>query len=82
MMSEGIFGWWYPAGCENDPNAPWNREEPTCNHCGLDEEDCECEDRERSEDDYSEDQAEAYRARREQQKLEGGERWASDRNTR
>jgi hypothetical protein len=23
----GIFGWSYPAGAENDPNAPWNQED-------------------------------------------------------
>ena len=26
------FGYWYPAGAENDPNAPWNEEDhaPAC----------------------------------------------------
>lgn len=31
------FGWHYPPGAENDPNAPWNlpdAEPLTCNECG------------------------------------------------
>ena len=36
------FGWWYPAGAANDPNAPWNQQEPPCAVCGQYEDDCIC----------------------------------------
>lgn len=26
-MTDPRFGWEYPAGAENDPNAPWNEED-------------------------------------------------------
>jgi len=32
-----IFGWSYPAGAANDPNAPWNQEDwdsDICPQCG------------------------------------------------
>lgn len=41
-MSRGMFGWSYPPGAENDPNAPWNQEEPPCEVCGKDVDDCIC----------------------------------------
>lgn len=31
-----IFGWSYPAGAENDPNAPYNQQEGPCGVCGQD----------------------------------------------
>jgi hypothetical protein len=34
------LGWDYPAGAENDPNAPWNEEEVPCEQCGHTG--CEC----------------------------------------
>jgi len=36
MMSKNPFGWGYPAGAENDPNAPWNEPEmpEECPMCG------------------------------------------------
>ena len=37
-----IFGWSYPAGAENDPNAPWNQEEGPCEICGRFSVDCIC----------------------------------------
>ena len=40
-----IFGWSYPAGAENDPNAPYNQSDhDPCPHCGADELDDENED--------------------------------------
>ena len=33
-MTRNPFGWDYPAGAENDPNAPWNQ---------TDNEDCSCD---------------------------------------
>lgn len=38
----GKFGWNYPAGAENDPNAPWNQPDPRCEVCGEYEDNCEC----------------------------------------
>lgn len=33
-MSRNPLGWSYPAGAENDPNAPWNIEDPErCERC-------------------------------------------------
>lgn len=29
-----LFGWSYPPGAANDPNAPWNQETPPCDVCG------------------------------------------------
>mgnify|MGYP003136132175 CR=1 FL=1 len=39
----GIFGWSYPAGAENDPNAPYNQVDYECSYCGLDTDECTCE---------------------------------------
>ena len=43
------FGWSYPPGAENDPFAPWHREDPpeTCPMCGesnseADDADADC----------------------------------------
>ena len=41
-MARNLFGWDYPAGAENDPNAPWNQKDPEfeadhkgfCERCG------------------------------------------------
>lgn len=38
----GIFGWSYPPGAANDPNAPWNQEDPPCDVCGEFIENCVC----------------------------------------
>lgn len=38
----GIFGWSYPAGAENDPNAPYNQEDSPCEVCGLFPDSCIC----------------------------------------
>lgn len=36
-MSRNPFGWDYPAGAEQDPNAPWNAEDAEmCPRCGRD----------------------------------------------
>jgi hypothetical protein len=37
-----IFGWSYPPGAENDPNAPWNQVEGPCAVCGNVVDDCIC----------------------------------------
>ena len=37
-----LFGWSYPAGAENDPNAPWNQPDPQCEVCGEWCGDCQC----------------------------------------
>ena len=36
-MSRDVFGWDYPAGAENDPNAPFNQPEALeeCTECGF-----------------------------------------------
>lgn len=42
-MNNNIFGWSYPAGAENDPNAPWNQTDeyteecPVCGNMNCDE---------------------------------------------
>lgn len=34
-MTRHLFGWDYPPGAENDPNAPWNQKDPPeCVSCG------------------------------------------------
>ena len=38
----GIFGWDYPPGAANDPNAPYNQVDDECPHCELSIDDCEC----------------------------------------
>jgi hypothetical protein len=38
----GIFGWSYPPGAANDPNAPWNQVEGPCDVCGKSVDDCIC----------------------------------------
>jgi hypothetical protein len=37
-----IFGWSYPPGAANDPNAPWNQEPGPCAVCAKDEDNCVC----------------------------------------
>ena len=37
-----IFGWSYPPGAANDPNAPYNQEDLPCDICGQDVDDCIC----------------------------------------
>jgi len=32
-MREGKWGWHYPAGAANDPNAPWNQSDEHCPYC-------------------------------------------------
>lgn len=40
---EGIFGWHYPAGAANDPDAPYNQpDEDVCPQCEEYLEDCRC----------------------------------------
>lgn len=41
-MSRHLFGWSYPPGAENDPNAPWNQQEGPCAVCGQFVDDCVC----------------------------------------
>jgi hypothetical protein len=54
-MGRDPFGWDYPAGAENDPNAPWNQTDehhsecpahedarPKCAECGEDMDSGEC----------------------------------------
>lgn len=45
-MREGIFGWSYPPGAANDPNAPYNQtDEGPCDVCGQNiYGDCICQD--------------------------------------
>lgn len=39
----GIFGWSYPAGAANDPNAPYNQnDDGPCEVCGKVIDDCIC----------------------------------------
>lgn len=38
----GIFGWSYPPGAANDPNAPWNQTDEMCAVCGKWSDDCIC----------------------------------------
>lgn len=38
----GKFGWWYPPGAANDPNAPYNQEDPPCEVCGNEINECFC----------------------------------------
>lgn len=40
-MSRNIFGWDYPAGAANDPNAPYNQDVERCLKC---EEEASCND--------------------------------------
>jgi len=41
-MNRSIFGWSYPPGAANDPNAPYNQVDPPCAVCGNFEEGCIC----------------------------------------
>lgn len=41
-MRNPDFGWWYPPGAANDPNAPYNQEDPPCEVCGQWPDDCVC----------------------------------------
>jgi hypothetical protein len=44
-MSRSVFGWSYPPGAANDPNAPWNQQAGPCEVCGLEvEDDCICQE--------------------------------------
>lgn len=36
------FGYWYPPGAANDPNAPYNQDDPPCDICGQEIENCIC----------------------------------------
>lgn len=38
----GMFGWSYPPGAANDPNAPYNQQEGPCEVCGKGCDDCIC----------------------------------------
>lgn len=38
----GIFGWSYPPGAANDPNAPWNQQDEPCEVCGEFPDNCIC----------------------------------------
>ena len=43
----GVFGWSYPPGAADDPNAPFNQDDPPCEVCGkfLDGDDsCDCQE--------------------------------------
>ena len=37
-----LFGWSYPPGAANDPNAPYNQVDLPCAVCGDDVGDCTC----------------------------------------
>jgi hypothetical protein len=37
-----IFGWSYPPGAANDPNAPWNQGDGPCDVCGEPVDACIC----------------------------------------
>ena len=50
----GPFGWDYPAGAENDPDAPWNQHDE-------EEDDGEGETRQEMRDRIDEDKADAAR---------------------
>ena len=41
-MNRSVFGWSYPPGAANDPNAPWNLDEGPCAVCGKSVDDCIC----------------------------------------
>ena len=42
-MTRGIFGWSYPPGAANDPNAPYNQvDDYPCEVCGKAIDDCIC----------------------------------------
>ena len=41
-MSRSIFGWSYPPGAANDPNAPWNQDDPPCAVCAKSGDACVC----------------------------------------
>jgi hypothetical protein len=38
------FGWSYPPGAANDPNAPWNQVDPPCDVCKRPADDCICDE--------------------------------------
>jgi hypothetical protein len=38
----GIFGWSYPPGAANDPNAPYNQTDQPCEVCGKFPDNCIC----------------------------------------
>jgi len=37
-----VFGWSYPPGAANDPNAPYNQTDMPCGVCGRDVDHCIC----------------------------------------
>ena len=41
-MPRSIFGSSYPPGAANDPNAPYNQEDPPCEVCGGFDDKCIC----------------------------------------
>jgi len=41
-MKKNPFGWSYPAGAENDPNAPWNQDDTE--YCSKCDEEASCDD--------------------------------------
>jgi hypothetical protein len=41
-MSRHPFGWSYPPGAENDPNAPWNQVDDYCEVCEKPVDRCRC----------------------------------------
>jgi hypothetical protein len=41
-MTRNVFGWSYPPGAANDPNAPYNQQDPPCAVCGQMEDGCIC----------------------------------------
>ena len=44
-MSRSPFGWDYPAGAAEDPNAPWNQhDDDRCSECGAEVEEDEDND--------------------------------------
>ena len=42
MTRRNVFGWDYPPGAANDPNAPYNQVDPPCEFCNLHPHDCTC----------------------------------------
>ena len=41
-MTRHLFGWSYPPGAANDPNAPWNQDDGPCAVCHKPVDDCVC----------------------------------------
>jgi len=53
VSRRSVFGWHYPAGAENDPNAPWNQPDES----EMDE--CECGNMKHEEASYCDECHEA-----------------------